>query len=233
MRRLILLIVISIVIAACGGSTAATTTTTTSTSTPPTTTSSSTTTSTSSTTTTTLAVTTTTIDFSQFTSTTEWMPVEPEYVLLLDGFGAFGVLGDDADTVVDGFTAEFGDPTADSGWLGVTDHGCLFEGDMRTVTWIDPGVRLTFVDGESAHGDGPHLAHYSTVLPVDPPWELDGVRREMALDEVLEFFPDAELLPGTPLQQIQFDPDVGSYATIDAAGEIREFFAGTDYCVEG
>jgi hypothetical protein len=230
-RRFIPLIVLSVAAAACGGDAAVTTTSTTVVSTVSSTPSSITT----STTTTTEAppeTTTTTIDFSQFTSTTEYRPVEPEYVLLLDGFGFFGVLGDDAETVIAGFVAEFGDPTADSDWGDVTEHGCLFEGDMRTITWIEPGVRLTFVDGESAHGVGPHLAHYSTVLPVDPPWELAGIRREMTLEQVLESFPDAEVLPTTPLDRIQFDPDVGSYATIDAAGEIREFFAGTDYCVD-
>jgi hypothetical protein len=151
-------------------------------------------------------------------------------VLLLDGFGFFGVLGDDADTVVGGFTDQFGDATADSGWLGASDHGCTFEGDMRTVTWIEPGVRLTFVDGESDHGTGRHLVHYTTVLPVDPPWELSGVRREMSLEQVLESFPDAVVVAGSPLQRIQFDPTVESFASIDAAGEVREFFAGTDYC---
>jgi hypothetical protein len=231
-RRFIPLIVLPIVIVACGGDVAVTTTTSTTITTVASATSSTTTSSTTTTSEAPPETTTTTIDFSQFTSTTEYRPVEPEYVLLLDGFGFFGVLGDDAETVIAAFGAEFGEPTADSGWVGVTDHGCLFEGDMRTVTWIEPGVRLTFVDGESEHGSGPHLAHYSTVLPVDPPWELDGIRREMTLEQVLDSFPAAELLPTTPLQQIQFDPEVTSYATIDAAGEIREFFAGTEYCVE-
>lgn len=202
--------------------------TTTSTSTSSTTSTSTTSTSSSTTTTSTSSTTTTTEAPPESSTTTEPVPVEPEFVMTLDGFAAFGVLGDEAQDVLDAFAAEFGDPTADSEWI--TEHGCAFEGPMRTVTWIEPGVRLTFVDGESTLGSGQHLALYSTVLPVDPPWEMEGVRREMTLEQVQVLFPDAVVLPGPSLDYIQFVPDLGSYAWIDAAGQIREFWAGIEFC---
>jgi hypothetical protein len=154
--------------------------------------------------------------------------VEPQFLLQLAGFEQFGVLGDSADAVVGAFEEAFGDATADSDWI--VEHGCAFEGPMRTVTWIEPGVRLTLVDGDSPHGEGAHLALYSTVLPMDPPWEMRGIRREMTIESVLEAFPEATVLPGPPLDYIQFVPDVASYAWLDAAGQIREFWAGTEYC---
>lgn len=156
-------------------------------------------------------------------------PVDPQFVLFLDGFSEFGLLGDSADAVVGGFDDTFGEPTTDSGWI--EDHGCAFVGPMRTVTWIEPGVRLVFVDGETDHGTGPHLAGYSTVLPVDPPWELaGGIRRGMTWDTVVAVYPTAQLIIGGTLDLIRFEPEMESYASIDAAGEIREFFAGGDYC---
>jgi hypothetical protein len=226
-RLLILLPAIALAVAACGGEIAASTTS--SVTTDPTTSTSSrpvstTTSSTSSTTS------STTEAPPESSTTTEPVPVDPQYLMSLDGFVEYGALGDDAATVVEALVESHGDPTADSDWLEAGEHGCLFEGPMRTVTWIDPGLRLTFVDGESDHGDGPHLAHYSTVLPVDPPWEMEGVRREMTLEQVRAIFPEAEILADTPLRNIQFDPDVASFASIDAADQIREFWAGTDYC---
>lgn len=155
--------------------------------------------------------------------------VDPQYVLFLDGFSAFGLLGDAADGVFGAFEGAFGPPTADSGWIA--DHGCSFEGPMRTVTWIEPGVRLAFVEGDSDYGSTRHLAGYSTVLPVDPPWELaGGIRRGMTLEQVQVVFPEAEIVAGEALQSIRLTIGVDSYVSIDAAGEIREFWAGGDYC---
>jgi hypothetical protein len=227
-RRLTLLIVTAVIVTACGGETTGTTTSTSTTVQSSSTTAGSTTTSPTSTT---VPTTTTTTTPPDSTDSTEPVTVEPDYLMSLEGFVAFGVLGDDAETVIDGFASAFGVPTADSGWLDAADHGCDFEGPMRTITWIEPGVRLTFVDGESAFGDGPHLAHYSTVLPVDPPWEMEGIRREMRVDEVIDLFPDAEITDGAPLDSLRFVPDVASYAWIDAADQVREFWGGTDYCM--
>ena len=157
--------------------------------------------------------------------------MEPQYVLLLDGFDAFGVLGDPAAEVYDAFEEAFGEPTADSLWLPPEAHGCDFLGPMRTVVWIEPGVRLTFVDGETDFGTDRHLAAYSTVLPIDPPWELEGgLRRGMTVEQIREVFPEAEVIDAEPLDHVRLVPDVASYVSIDAGGGIREFWAGGEFC---
>lgn len=223
MRRSSLLACLALIAAACGGGSAAPTTTTTTTTAVIATTAP---------TTTTVAATTTQAPPPEPTTTIP-APVDPLHVMTLDGFGDLGVLGDAAQDVFDAFEGAFGTPTADSGWLAPEAHGCDFAGPMRTVTWIDPGVRLTFMHGQTAVGAGQHLAHYSTVLPVDPPWEMDGVRRGMTLDDVRVLFPEAEVVEGPALDSIRFVPTVDSFASIDAAGEIREFWAGPDVCSTG
>jgi hypothetical protein len=150
--------------------------------------------------------------------------------LLFDGFEQFGQLGDDAASVIEAFTEAFGEPTADSDWR--EEHGCAVDGPVRTITWIDPGVRLTFVDAETEFGSGEHLVTYTTLLPVESSWRLFGVHRGMTTEGIATLFPDAVVLESDGLDSLQFDPEFPSYAWIDSGGEIRDFWGGIDVCAQ-
>lgn len=158
------------------------------------------------------------------------VPIDPQFSLLFDGFEHFGLLGDPAATVIDAFVQVFGDATADSDWI--EEHGCSYEGPMRTMVWIDPGVRVVFVDGDSDYGSGQHLATYTTLHPAETPWRLFGVTRGMNLADAGTLFPDAQIIPGPNLDYVQFDPETPSYAWVFGSGEIRDFWGGTDYCTK-
>lgn len=138
------------------------------------------------------------------------------------------MLGDPAEDVITAFTEAFGDPTADSDWR--EEHGCTIEGRVRTITWIDPGVRLTFADGVTEFGEGEHLVTFTTLLPVESSWRLFGVHRGMTVTQIESLFPDAVVIEGDGLDSLQFDPEIPSYALIDSGGEIRDFWGGVDYC---
>jgi len=225
-RRLQLVVGFAVLTAACGGATATTTTTAATTTTSTTT---STTTTTTSTTTTTLPPTTTTTTEPAPATT---VPVDPQFSLLFDGFEHFGRLGDDANEVVEAFTAAFGEPVADSDWK--EEHSCSFDGPLRTVSWSEPGlVRVVFGDGESDYGSGEHLVNYATLLPGFPeqsPWRLFDLAQGVLLSDVESEFPDAEVLSGPSLDYVQFDPGLPSYAFVYDSGEIRSFWGGTEYC---
>jgi hypothetical protein len=130
--------------------------------------------------------------------------------------------------VIDLWTETFGEPTADSDWR--EDHECSIDGRVRTITWIDPGVRFTFADGETEFGSGEHLVTYTTLLPVETSWRLFGMHRGMNMSQLEVLFPDAELIEGSGLSSLKFDPEIASYAKIDSGGELREFWGGVDYC---
>jgi len=150
-RSLYLLLSLVVFVAACGVEAAAPTPSSTSTSGTSTTTSTSTT----STTTTTLPPETTTITDPEFQGP-DPLPDDPAYALLLDGLGHFGGLGEPAQPIIDAMLVSFGEPAADSEWI--EEHGCVFEGPMRTITWVGPGIRVVFVDGSSDLGEGEHLS---------------------------------------------------------------------------
>jgi hypothetical protein len=151
---------------------------------------------------------------------------------LLDGLQQFGKLGDPAQPIIDAMTEAFGEPVADSDWL--EEHGCSFDGLMRTITWLPPGIRVTFVDGTSELGEGEHMSSYTTLqlgfMEPATPWEMFGVSRGTNLSQLGELFPDADLIPGPSLDYIRFDPTVLSYAWVDGSATIVDFWAGIEFC---
>ena len=226
MRRLRILVVLAVFVAACGGEAAAPTTSSTSTSSTSTTTSTSTT-----STTTTLPAETTTTTEVEFVGP-EPLPDDPAYALLLDGLGHFGSLGDPAQPIIDAMLESFGEPAADSDWI--EEHGCVFDGPMRTITWVGPGIRVVFVDGTSELGDGEHLTSYTTLQlgfgePATP-WQLFGIRRGTKIADLGAMFPDAAAVPGLSFDSAQLDPTGLSFARVDGSGAITDFWSGVDYC---
>lgn len=225
MRSLYLLLSLVVFVAACGVEAAAPTTSSTSSST-------STTTSTSVTsTTTTLPPESTTTSEVEFQGP-EPLPDDPAYTLLLDGLGHFGGLGDPAQPIIDAMLESFGEPAADSEWI--EEHGCVFEGPMRTITWVGPGIRVVFVDGSSDLGEGEHLSSYTTLQLgfAEPatPWQMFGIRRGINIADLGAMFPDASVIPAPSFDYVQLDPDGLSFARVDGSGAITDFWAGIDYC---
>lgn len=227
-RHYVLVVVIALIGGACSDDSPVTTTTA-ATTTPGANVTATTTSTTSTTTTTTIPPTTTT---AAVTTTAEPLPVNPAFALLLDGLAEFGNLGDPAEPMIAAFLDEFGEPAADSDWI--EEHGCAFEGAMRTITWIDPGIRVVFVDGISDLGEGEHFSSYTTLQlgfdAVPTPWTMFGVERGTNLADIGDLFPDAELIPGPGLDYIHFDPTVLSYAWVDGSGAIVDFWAGINFC---
>ncbi|HLT16738.1 MAG TPA: hypothetical protein VK007_08545 [Acidimicrobiales bacterium] len=89
-------------------------------------------------------------------------PGAEEVVLRGDGLGVAS-FGDDPDEAVAALTEALGPPTDDAGWTSAFgEHGTCPGEEIRAVAWDH--LVVLFTDGETEHGDGPHLFA----------WRLDG-----------------------------------------------------------